>query len=70
LSASPPDSVPAIDDAEQREPEELVGAELQRQLGQHRRERARHSTPNSVPSTEPDVAMPMARPAWPWRASA
>ena len=31
---------------------------------------ARHSTPNSDPATEPVVAMPIARPAWPWRASA
>ena len=31
--------------------------------------RARQTSPNSVPTTEPVVAMPMARPAWPWRAS-
>ena len=30
---------------------------------------ARHTTPNSEPATEPVVAMPIARPAWPWRAS-
>jgi hypothetical protein len=30
---------------------------------------ARHKIPNSVPITEPVVAMPIARPAWPWRAS-
>ena len=27
---------------------------------------ARHTTPNSEPATEPVVAMPIARPAWPW----
>jgi hypothetical protein len=31
---------------------------------------ARKNMPISVPSTEPVVAMPMARPAMPWRASA
>ncbi len=30
---------------------------------------ARQTTPNSEPATEPVVAMPIARPAWPWRAS-
>ena len=31
---------------------------------------ARQTTPNRDPATEPVVAMPMARPARPWRASA
>lgn len=31
---------------------------------------ARHSTPNKVPVKAPEVAMPMARPASPLRASA
>ena len=31
---------------------------------------ARQTMPNSEPTTEPVVAMPIARPAWPWRASA
>ena len=31
---------------------------------------ARQTMPNSEPVTEPVVAMPIARPAWPWRASA
>ena len=30
---------------------------------------ATHRVPNSVPSQEPEVEMPMARPASPWRAS-
>ena len=30
---------------------------------------ARQTTPKSDPATEPAVAMPMARPALPWRAS-
>ena len=30
---------------------------------------ARHTMPNSDPTTEPQVAMPIARPAWPCRAS-
>ncbi len=29
---------------------------------------ATHSVPNSVPSHDPEVEMPMARPARPWRA--
>ena len=31
---------------------------------------ARQISPNSVPTTEPVVAIPIARPAWPCRASA
>ena len=31
---------------------------------------ARHSTPNSVLTNAPEVAMPIARPAWPFCASA
>ena len=56
--------------AEQREPEELEGAELERDLAESGVKSARQNTPNSVPTTEPVVAMPIARPAWPCCASA
>ena len=64
------DDVARHHDAEQRQPEELEGAEAERDLAEQRREQREADSPNSVPTTEPVVAMPMARPAWPWRASA
>ena len=63
------DHVAGHHDAEQREPEELEGAELSAISPSIGVNSARQMRPNSVPTTEPVVAMPMARPAWPCRAS-
>ena len=64
------DHVARHDDAEECEPEELEGAEAQRHFAQHRGEqRQADEAEQRAGTTEPVVAIPMARPACPWRAS-
>ena len=70
FSGSAATTLPDMHDAEQRQPEELERAELSAISPSSGVNSARQTRPNSVPTTEPVVAMPIARPAWPCRASA
>ena len=56
--------------AEQREPEEFERAERQSDFGQRRRERGEAQHAEQRAQNAPEVAMPIARPASPRRASA
>jgi hypothetical protein len=70
LSGSSPVSVPAMITPKSASQKNSYAPNLSARLPRIGVKRARKNIPISVPSTEPDVAMPIARPASPCFASA
>ena len=70
LSGSLPVSVPAMITPKSASQKNSYAPNLSATLPRIGVNSARKNIPISVPSTEPDVAMPIARPAWPCLASA